>query len=352
MGALSRVVSSVLGDPRSLRRGDVARAIDDAASEQVPLRAERIGGQALDSLVGMGPLDGLLADPTVSDVLVNACDDVWVERDGRLERTDVEFPSPDSVIAAVERALLPLGLRLDRTSPAVDARLPDGSRLHAVVPPAAVDGPVVAIRRFTAAVLDLGDLIEMGAIDVEGADLISRLVVDRTNLIVSGATGAGKTTTLNLLSGLIPPGDRIVTVEEAAELKLAGHVVRLEARPPNAEGAGEITVRNLVRQALRMRPDRIIVGEVRGPEAMDLIQAMSTGHRGSMGTVHAAGAEGAMWRLETLAAGAGEIPHEALKRMLWAAVAAVIHVERSGVTRRVQSVSEVSTDGIRELWRC
>ena len=351
MGALTRVIDRVLGGSGPVHGEEFERAIERAAVAEAPIHSGQVARQAVDSLVGMGPLDALLADPAVTDILVNAHDEIWIERNGRLERTSVEFPTPDAVIAAVERALLPLGLRLDRTSPAVDARLRDGSRLHAVVPPAAVDGPVVAIRRFTAAVVELDDLIAVEAVNAEGARLIEQLVIDRTNLVVSGATGSGKTTLLNLLSRLIPAGDRIVTVEEAAELRLDGHVVRLEARPPNAEGIGEITVRNLVRQALRMRPDRIIVGEVRGPEALDLIQAMSTGHRGSMGTVHASDAEGAMWRLETLAAGAGEVPHDALRRMLWAAVGAVIHVERSGSTRRIRSVSSVTNGGVQAAWK-
>jgi len=351
MGALSRVIDRVLAGSGSLARDDVEHAIGHAVVAEAPLFSAQVAGRAVDSLVGMGPLDDLLRDPAVTDILVNAHDEIWIERNGILQRTDVSFPTPESIVAAVERALLPLGLRLDRTSPSVDARLPDGSRLHAMVPPASVDGPVVAIRRFSTAVMDLEDLVVSGAVDAEGAAVIERLVTDRTNLIVSGATGSGKTTLLNLLSRLIPTGDRIVTVEEAAELRLDGHVVRLEARAPNAEGVGEITVRNLVRQALRMRPDRIIVGEVRGPEALDLIQAMSTGHRGSMGTVHASGAEGAMWRLETLASSAGEVPHDALRRMLHAAVEAVIHVERSGSARRVHSVALVSADGVRIVWQ-
>jgi pilus assembly protein CpaF len=352
MGALSRVVDWVLVDPGSLDPDDVSNAIDRATATQAPMRASQVHQQASDSLTGMGPLDVLLEDSTVSDILVNAHDEIWIERDGHLERSEIEFPTAEAVIAAVERALLPLGLRLDRASPSVDARLPDGSRLHAMVPPAAVDGPVVAIRRFTAAVLEIEDLVAVGAVDRDGGRIIQKLVADRTNLIVSGATGSGKTTLLNLLSRSIPAGDRIVTVEEAAELRLEGHVVRLESRPPNAEGAGEITVRNLVRQALRMRPDRIIVGEVRGPEALDLIQAMSTGHAGSMGTVHASDAEGAMWRLETLAATAGEVPHDALRQMLWSAIEAIIHVERSGTSRRVRTVSRVVENQVRPVWEC
>lgn len=239
---------------------------------------------------------------------------------------------------------------MDRASPAVDARLPDGSRLHAVIPPASVVGPVVAIRRFTAIVLSTNDLVAAGAIDEEGASILEETVHARRNVVVCGATGAGKTTMLNLLSGHIPEDERVVTVEEAAELRLGGHVVRLEGRPPNAEGAGEITLRSLVRQALRMRPDRIIVGEVRGPESFDLIQAMSTGHAGSMGTVHAAGVEEAMWRLETLAATAGEVPHEALHRMLWAAVEVIVYVRRSHGRRSVEQIAAITEGRVESLW--
>jgi pilus assembly protein CpaF len=350
MGALSRIIDRVLADGREMSGSTVADVIEEATAVEAPLGGSRIGRQVSDSLIGLGPLEELLEDPAVSDILVNAPDEIWIERAGRLERADVAFPSPEAVVAAVERALLPLGLRIDRASPAVDARLPDGSRLHAVVPPAAVDGPVVAIRRFTAAVLDFSDLIASGSIDQRGVEIIDELVLGRVNVIVSGATGAGKTTLLNVLSRSIPSSERVVTVEEAAELRLDGHVVRLEARAANAEGAGQVTVRSLVRHALRMRPDRIVVGEVRGAEALDLIQAMSTGHEGSMGTVHASGAQGAMWRIETLAATAGEIPHEALRSMLWAAVGAIVHVERSGALRRIRDVSVIAEGAISKVW--
>jgi pilus assembly protein CpaF len=350
MGALSRIVDRVLTDARQVGQSSLPDSIERAASVEAPLGGARVRKEVADHLVGLGPLEVLLDDPAVSDILVNAPDEIWIERAGRLERAPVSFSSPEAIVAAVERALLPLGLRIDRASPAVDARLPDGSRLHAVVPPAAVDGPVVAIRRFTARVVDLADLIAAGSIDELGAQVIEDLVVRRTNVIVSGATGAGKTTLLNVLSRSIPQSDRVVTVEEAAELRLRGHVVRLEARAANAEGAGEITVRSLVRHALRMRPDRIVVGEVRGPESLDLIQAMSTGHAGSMGTVHASGAAGAMWRIETLAATAGEIPHAALRSLLWSAVGAIVHVERSGTLRRIRDVSLISDGALSEVW--
>jgi pilus assembly protein CpaF len=255
------------------------------------------------------------------------------------------------VIAAVERVIAPLGLRIDRASPAVDARLPDGSRLHAVIPPAAVDGPVLALRRFRTSMTSLDDLVAAGAIDPDGAALLAAAVRDRNNLVVSGGTGSGKTTLLNLVSGEIPEGERVVTIEDSAELRLHGHVVRLEARPPNAEGAGEITLRTLVRQALRMRPDRIVVGEVRGPEALDLIQSMSTGHPGSMGTVHANGPDEALWRLETLAlSGDARLPERVVRRLLRSAVHLVVHLERRSGRRRVVGIHALDGDGTRELW--
>jgi pilus assembly protein CpaF len=336
VSGVDRVVERVLASGTALDRSAIHRAARQLARDEAPLLPDA-PSRALDALIGFGPLEPLLADPSVSDVLVNAPDDVWIERNGRLEQTDVVFSSGEAVVAAVERALLPLGLRLDRASPAVDARLPDGSRLHAVIPPAAVDGPVVAIRRFVTSVLTLDDLCSAGSIDEAGASVLAALVRDRVSLLVSGATGSGKTTLLNVLSGEIPNDERVVTVEEAAELRLGGHVVRLEARAP------------IVRQALRMRPDRIVVGEVRGPEALDLIQAMATGHAGSMGTVHASGPDEALWRVETLAAMAGPVPHDALRAMLRGAIGAIVHVERRSGRRAVASVAVLDGD-LREVW--
>ena len=224
---------------------------------------------AVDALLGLGPLQPLVDDLDISDILVNGPDEIWVERGGELSRVEgVRFGSGAEMQAAVERVIAPLGLRLDRASPAVDARLPDGSRLHAMIPPVSIDGPVIAIRRFTQAVASLDDLVTAGGVDQEGAEILRSAVVERSNLLVSGGTGSGKTTLLNVLSREIPAEERVVTVEDAAELQLAGHVVRLEAGRANAEGAGEVPLRDLVRHALRLRPDRIIVGEVRGPEAL------------------------------------------------------------------------------------
>jgi len=353
VGALERVVERLVASGVPLRRGELLAEARRVAAEEAPLDADRLATEAVDALAGLGPLEALLADPAVTDVLVNAPDQVWVERSGRLERTAVRFSDAAAVVAAVERAIAPLGLRLDRASPAVAARLPDGSRLHAVIPPAAVDGPVVAVRRFTPAVPDLAAMVAAGSLRPEGAELLAAAVRERRSLLVSGGTGSGKTTLLNVLSAEIPAGERVVTIEDAAELNLRGHVVRLEARPPNAEGAGEITLRTLVRHALRLRPDRLVVGEVRGPEALDLIQAMSTGHPGSMSTVHANGPAEALWRLETLALSGETRPAaDAVRRQLEAAVDLVVHLARRGEQRLVEGVAEVTSEGLVEVYRC
>lgn len=353
MGPVERVAARLVESRVPLHRAALLAEARRIAREEAPLAGAEVAEAAVDSLVGLGPLEALLADPAVTDVLVNAPDDVWVERAGVLERTAVALPDAAAVVAAVERVIAPLGLRLDRASPAVDARLPDGSRLHAVIPPASVDGPVVAIRRFTPVVPDLDALIACGGIRLEGAAVLRAAVAGRASVLVSGGTGSGKTTLLNVLSREIPSGERVVTIEDSAELRLSGHVVRLEARPPNAEGAGEITLQALVRQALRMRPDRIVVGEVRGPEALDLIQAMSTGHPGSMGTVHANGPDEAMWRLETLAAaGRHRMPSKAVRRQLWSAVDVVVQMDRTGGTRRVAAIAAVAGGLLEERYRC
>ena len=266
MGAIERIARGLIESDVPLRRADLARAARRLAADEAPLDPSAADA-AVDSLVGLGPLEALLADPEITDVLVNGPADVWVEKAGTLRRSDVRFADEAAVVAAVERVVAPLGLRSDRASPAVAARLPDGSRLHAVVPPAAVDGAVVAIRRFIPAVTDIDALLRAGSIAREGAEILLSAVTQRANIIVSGGTGAGKTTLLNVLSTAVPGGERVVTIEDAAELRLIGHVVRLEARPPNAEGVGEVTLRALLAHALRLRPDRIIVGEVRGAEA-------------------------------------------------------------------------------------
>ncbi|MEN8114448.1 MAG: ATPase, T2SS/T4P/T4SS family [Actinomycetota bacterium] len=353
VGVTDRIVRRLLESDVPLERAPLAAAAAAIAPEVAPLAGPEVIADAVDALTGLGPVERLLRDPGVTDVLVNGPNDIWIERGGILERVNVRFSGNAAVIAAVERVIGPLGLRIDRASPAVDARLPDGSRLHAVIPPASVDGPIVAVRRFSEAVSDLTALVEIGGIEQSGADLLRSSVSSRKNLLVAGGTGAGKTTLLNVLSKEIGGSERIVTVEDAAELRLDGHVVRLEARPPNAEGAGEITLRSLLRHALRLRPDRIVVGEVRGPEALDMIQAMSTGHDGSMSTIHANGPEEALWRLESLAVTADVgISTETLSRQIRSAVDRVVFVARHRGTRSVVSISDVGPDGIDEVYRC
>lgn len=287
---------------------------------------------------GLGPLEPLLADPTVSDVLINGPGPVWVERSGTLERTAVSLDRA-GINLLVERVVAPLGLRADRATPVIDARLPDGSRVHVVLPPLAVDGPAVTIRRFGATALPLtafcGDDL---------ADLLAAAVTAGLNMVVSGGTGAGKTTLLNALCRHLPDGERVVTVEDAAELRLPGdHVVRLETRPPAPDGLTAIGVRDLVRAALRMRPDRIVVGEVRGAEALDMLQAMNTGHGGCLSTCHANGPVDALRRIETMAMlGDGGVPLAAVRSQMLGAVDLVVHVARgTGAARRVAAVAEV-----------
>ena len=293
---------------------------------------------------GLGPLEPLLADPAVDEVMVNGHGAVYVERHGQLERTEVGFGSDAELMHAVERILAPLGRRVDEASPLCDARLPDGSRVNVVIPPLSLGGPCLTIRRFRREGFSLRELATGGTLTAEAADLLALAVAARASILVSGGTGSGKTTTLNALSGAIPGEERIVTIEDAAELRLRQrHVVRLEARPPNLEGRGEVTIRQLVRNALRMRPDRIVVGEVRGGEALDLLQALNTGHDGSLSTVHANSPEDALRRVETLALMAGVgLPHAAIREQLTSAIDIVVHqVRGAGGRRAVQSVTEV-----------
>lgn len=351
MAVTDRLAQRILDTPVPLERPAVIDAARRLLRMEAPLAGEEAAVAVADALIGLGPLEPLLRDPTVSDVLVNGPGEVWVERGGVLERTAVEFSGADAVVAAVERVIAPLGLRLDRASPIVDARLPDGSRLHAVVPPAAVGGPIVAIRRFLPAVDSLDQLVASGSITRDGADLLEGAVRERTTILVSGGTGTGKTTLLNVLSRAIPDGERVVTVEDAAELALDGHVIRLEAKPANTEGFGEVTIRTLLRAALRLRPDRIILGEVRGPEALDLITAINTGHRGSLSTVHANSPDEALWRLETLAlSGERSLPAKVVRRQLAAAIGLVVQLDRVVGRRRVATIVR-QVDG-EELYRC
>lgn len=349
---IDRIARKVMAEPIDLEPAAISARVAELLPVEAPLLDPAAAGDIVDTLTGLGPIEPLLRDPQVSDVLVNGDGQVWVERAGKLEPSGVRFHRPEDVVAAVERVIAPLGLRLDRASPAVDARLPDGSRLHAVVPPAAVDGPVVAVRRFTEAVATIDQLLDRRGVDPAGAELLRRLVTERRNLLVCGPTGAGKTTLLNLLSHEIPLGERVVTVEDAAELRLHGHVVRLEGRPPNAEGTGGITQRQLLRHALRLRPDRIIVGEVRGAEAFDMLQAMSTGHDGSMSTIHASSAGEALWRMETLALSAeAAVLAEGLSRQVRSVVDAVVVVGKRSGHRVVVGIVMVGDD-LEEAYSC
>ena len=327
-----------------------AGALDAETREVLTARIVRLA-------TGLGPLEPLLADPSVDEVMVNGPAEVWVERRGRVERAAASFESDAELMHAIERVLAPLGRRVDEASPMCDARLPDGSRVNVVVPPLAVDGACVTIRRFRPQGFALEDLVANGTMPLAVAGFVEECVRARASVLVSGGTGSGKTTTLNALSGAIPDGERIVTVEDAAELALRQeHVVRLEARPPNVEGRGEVTIRALVRNALRMRPDRIVVGEVRGGEALDMLSALTTGHEGSLTTVHATSASEALRRVETLALMAGVgLPHEAIRDQVGAAIELVVHQRRMpDGSRAVACVAEVVTCagsvGVRELY--
>src|SRR5207248_11506289 len=293
---------------------------------------------------GLGPLEPLLADPSVDEVMVNGPDSVWVERGGRIQPAGIAFAAEADLLHAIERILAPLGRRVDEASPLCDARLPDGSRVNVVIPPLALGGSCLTTRRFRRRGCSLEELVANGTLAAPLAEFLARCVRARASILVSGGTGSGKTTTLNALSGEIPDGERIVTIEDAAELRLRQrHVVRLESRPPNVEGRGEVTIRALVRNALRMRPDRIVVGEVRGGEALDMLQALNTGHDGSLTTVHANSAEDALRRVETLALMAGVgLPHSAVREQVASAIALVVHQARTQAgARRVESVAEV-----------
>ena len=324
-------------------RTRLAELLHDEAPLLTPARFEHLLSELTDEVSGLGPLEPLLADPEVSEVMLNGPGRAYVERAGRLEVVELDLDA-GGIVRLVERVVAPLGLRLDRASPMVDARLADGSRLHALIPPLALDGPCVTIRRFRARPVDLD---AFGASGAPGA-FLRWTVAAGWNLLISGGTSAGKTTLLNSLSAAIPAGERVVTIEETAELRLAQpHVVRLEARPPNAEGAGAVSVRALVRAALRMRPDRIVVGEVRGGEALDMLQALNTGHDGSLSTVHANGPADVLPRLETLVlmAGAG-LPLAAVRSQIGAAIDAVVHVSRAAAgARRVDAIGELANRG-------
>jgi pilus assembly protein CpaF len=297
-----------------------------------------------DEVLGLGPLELLLKDSTISDILVNGAKQVYIERRGKLELTDVTFNDDRHLMNIIDRIVSGVGRRIDESSPMVDARLQDGSRVNAIIPPLALDGPTLSIRRFSAEMLTMDKLIELGSVSKEIAVVLEAIVVGRMNVLVSGGTGAGKTTMLNVLSGYIPTDERIVTIEDSAELQLQQpHVVRLETRPPNIENKGEITARDLVKNSLRMRPERIIVGEVRGAEALDMLQAMNTGHDGSLTTIHANTPRDALSRVETMVSMTGiSFPMKTLRAQIASAIDVVVQVERlEDGCRRLTSVQEI-----------
>ena len=301
--------------------------------------------QIEDEVMGLGPIEPLLADPTISDILVNGHDNVYLERRGKLERSSVCFHDDAHLMNIIDRIVSAVGRRVDESAPMVDARLKDGSRVNVIIPPLAIDGPMLSIRRFAVEALTPDDLIGFGTLTPEISEVLQAMVRARLNLVISGGTGSGKTTLLNVLSGFIPENERIITIEDSAELQLQQpHVVRLETRPPNIEGRGQVTQRDLVRNSLRMRPDRIVVGEVRGAEALDMLQAMNTGHDGSLTTIHANSARDALSRIETMVAMSGvQFPIRALRTQIAAAINGVVHTERQedGV-RRVTSLQEIN----------
>ena len=305
----------------------------------------RLANEVMDEVFGLGPLEPLLQDPTVSDILVNTSEMVYVERSGVLEKTNVVFKDDHHLMHIIEKIVSKVGRRVDESAPMVDARLPDGSRVNAIIPPLAIDGPILSIRRFGANPLTAADLLAYRELTPVMLGVLEKAVKARMNVVVSGGTGAGKTTLLNVLSGFISPRERIVTIEDSAELKLKqGHVVRLECRPPNLEGKGGVRQRELLINALRMRPDRIIVGEVRGEEALDMLQAMNTGHDGSITTVHANSPRDAIARIETMALMANlNLPESALRQQIAAAIQVIVQVSRmSDGSRRVTHISEIT----------
>ena len=350
----SKVINEI--DLESLNRlpEDTAREqlrhviLDILQREKTPLtltEREQLVSEILDEVFGLGPLQPLLADPTLSDILVNGAYNVYVERRGKLERVPVRFNDNEHLMRIIDRIVSRVGRRVDESSPMVDARLRDGSRVNVIIPPLALDGPVLSIRRFGTDPLTAQDLLDNGTLTVEMLDLLKACVRGKLNVIISGGTGAGKTTLLNVLSSYIPGDERIVTIEDAAELQLKqDHVVRLETRPPNIEGKGAVKQRQLVINALRMRPDRIVVGEVRGEEAIDMLQAMNTGHEGSLTTVHANTARDALSRVETMVSMANlNLPEKAARQQLASAIHVIIQVSRMpDGTRKITNISEIT----------
>lgn len=330
-------------------RGHLKTCVEQIIAEEKLLINEsdlaHLIGEIQNEVVGLGPIEPLLADPTVSDILVNNYKTTYVERKGRLEKSPIHFDSDAHLIKIIEKIVSRVGRRIDESSPMVDARLPDGSRVNAIIPPLALDGPALSIRRFSEVPLTMANLIDYGSLTDEMALIIAALVKAKTNILVSGGTGSGKTTLLNIMSGFIPDTERIITIEDAAELRLQQpHVVRLETRAPNLEGKGEVSQRDLLKNTLRMRPDRIVVGEVRGAEVLDMLQAMNTGHEGSLTTIHANTARDSLTRLENMIGLAGmRVEQRALRQQIVSAISVIIQSARlSDGRRKVTSIQEVT----------
>jgi pilus assembly protein CpaF len=336
-----------MGADASVIRDRVESEIKDHLEREAGLSREdreRLLDEIADDVLAYGPLERLLADENVSEIMVNGPHDIWVERQGRLYETTLRFNDDSHLRRIINKMVAQVGRRIDESSPMVDARLPDGSRVNAIIAPLSLSGPLLTIRKFAQKRFDLEEMIRIGTLTRETVDFLQHCIEAELNVLISGGTGAGKTTLLNALSGAVPNSNRIVTIEDAAELQLAQqHVLRLEARPKNIEGEGEITIRDLVRNSLRMRPDRIIVGEVRGAEALDMLQAMNTGHEGSLCTVHANSPRDALSRIETMVMMAGfELPLRAIRQQIASALDLIVHLERlEDGSRRVTSVTEV-----------
>jgi pilus assembly protein CpaF len=309
---------------------ELGAVIEEEKIPLTPKERDRLVAEITDQVLGFGPIERFLADPAVTEIMVNGLEGIYIERGGKITLTDASFLSDDHILRVIDRIVAPVGRRVDELSPMVDARLADGSRVNAIIPPLSIDGPVVTIRKFGTRSFTLGDLVGTGTMTRQLAAFLEACVQGHMNVLVSGGTGSGKTTLLNVLSAMVPEDERIVTIEDSAELRLAQrHVVRLEGRPPNIEGRGEVVARDLVRNALRMRPDRIIVGEVRGGEALDMLQAMNTGHDGSLSTLHANSPRDAIARIETMSLMAGfDLPVRAIREQIASAIDVLVHVAR------------------------
>jgi pilus assembly protein CpaF len=346
IGELGPQLFNASMDPMALRErvtGDIRRHLDAETGISRDDR-ERLVSEISDDILGHGPIERLLAGYSVNEVMVNGPYDIWVERQGRLYQTTVRFNDDSHLRRIINKMVAQVGRRIDESSPMVDARLPDGSRVNAVIPPLSLSGPLITIRKFANKRLDLQEMIRLGTMSDETVDFLQRCIAAQLNILISGGTGTGKTTLLNALSQAVSDAERIVTIEDAAELQLKQqHVLRLEGRPKNIEGQGEITIRDLVRNALRMRPDRIIVGEVRGAEALDMLQAMNTGHDGSLTTVHANAPRDALARVETMVLMAGyDLPLRAIRQQIASALDLIVHLERlEDGSRRVTAITEV-----------